>query len=190
MPTIFRFLTAFFLLATVAGSPAQPDTTLDALKTQREQFLAARKAVQNRDTKRFRQIAGQLRDYPLYSYLEYMELRQRMFDKLVSLPARFYDHNSSGALISKVTFNATQVTDAATHVITVLVRDSLAVLGLLAWLLYLDWQLTMVALVTAPMVILVVSAVRGSSARNSSTQMPLRLESSRPRSSLKIARMP
>ena len=78
MPTIFRFLTALALLATVAGSPALPDTAGDALKAQREQFLAARKALQNRDAQRFRQIAGQLRDYPLYSYLEYMELRQRI----------------------------------------------------------------------------------------------------------------
>jgi len=78
MPTIFRFLSALFLLVAVAGSPAQPDTSRDMLKTQREQFLAARKALQNRDTKRFRQLAGQLRDYPLYSYLEYMELRQRI----------------------------------------------------------------------------------------------------------------
>ena len=78
MPTIFRFLTALALLATVAGSPALPDTAGDALKAQREQFLAARKALQNRDAQRFRQIAGQLRVYPLYSYLEYMELRQRI----------------------------------------------------------------------------------------------------------------
>jgi soluble lytic murein transglycosylase len=78
MPTIFRFLTALALLATVAGSPALPDTAGDALKAQREQFLAARKALQNRDAQRFRKIAGQLRGYPLYSYLEYMELRQRI----------------------------------------------------------------------------------------------------------------
>jgi subfamily B ATP-binding cassette protein MsbA len=85
-----------------------------------------------------------------------MDLRSRMFDKLVTLPTHFYDHHASGSLISKVTFDASQVTEATTHVITVLVRDSLAVVGLLAWLLYLDWQLTMVALVAAPVVILVV----------------------------------
>jgi len=85
-----------------------------------------------------------------------MDLRARMFDKLVTLPTNYYDQNTTGALISKVTFDATQVTDAATHAITVLVRDSLAVLGLLAWLLYLDAQLTMVALVAAPLVVLVV----------------------------------
>ena len=85
-----------------------------------------------------------------------MDIRARMFDKLVTLPARFYDHHPPGSLISKVTYDAAQVTDAATNVITILVRDSLAVIGLLAWLLYLDWQLTLVALATAPLVVLVV----------------------------------
>jgi soluble lytic murein transglycosylase len=78
MPKIFRFLTALALLITVAGSPAEPDATRDLLKTQRKQFLAARMALQNRDPQGFRKIAAQLHDYPLYSYLEYMELRQRI----------------------------------------------------------------------------------------------------------------
>ena len=78
MPKIIRLLIVLALLATVAGSPAQTDPSPDVLKVQRERFLAARKALQNRDTERFRQIAQQLRDYPLYSYLEYTELRERI----------------------------------------------------------------------------------------------------------------
>jgi soluble lytic murein transglycosylase len=78
MPTIFRFFTALVLLVTVGGSPAQPDADEETLQAQRTQFLAARKALEARDTQRFRQITGQLRDYPLYSYLEYMDLRQRI----------------------------------------------------------------------------------------------------------------
>ncbi len=54
-----------------------------------------------------------------------IDLRARMFDKLVTLPTRYYDQTTTGALISKVTFDATQVTDAATHVITVLMGDVL-----------------------------------------------------------------
>ncbi len=81
-----------------------------------------------------------------------MDLRQLMFDKLVTLPARYYDQTTTGALISKVTFDATQVTEAATHVITVRVRDSLAVIGLLAWLLYLDAEMTTGAVISATIV--------------------------------------
>ncbi|UCC56430.1 MAG: transglycosylase SLT domain-containing protein [Gammaproteobacteria bacterium] len=78
MPAIIRFLTALALLFAVNGGLTQADASREELKVQRERFLAARKALQQRDIERFRQIAQQLRDYPLYSYLEYMELRERL----------------------------------------------------------------------------------------------------------------
>ncbi len=85
-----------------------------------------------------------------------MDLRNRMFDKLVTLPSKFYDHQSSGTLISKVTYDAAQVTEAATMVLMVLVKDTLAIVGLLAWMIYLNWQLTLVALIAAPIIVLLV----------------------------------
>ena len=66
-----------------------------------------------------------------------MDLRNQMFDKLVSLPSAYYDSHASGTLISKVTFDATQVTEAASNVLLVLVRDTLSIIGLLAWMFYL-----------------------------------------------------
>ncbi|MDX1433388.1 MAG: lipid A export permease/ATP-binding protein MsbA [Gammaproteobacteria bacterium] len=85
-----------------------------------------------------------------------MDLRNEMFDKLVSLPSSYYDKQSSGSLISKVTFDATQVTEAASNVLLVLVRDTLSIIGLLAWMFYLQWQLTLITFVTAPIVVLTV----------------------------------
>ena len=85
-----------------------------------------------------------------------MDLRNQMFDKLVSLPSAYYDKQAAGTLISKVTFDATQVTEAASNVILVLVRDSLSIIGLMAWMFYLQWQLTLIAFVTAPLIVLVV----------------------------------
>ena len=79
-----------------------------------------------------------------------LDLRQQMFGRLVRLPARFFNDQTSGALLSKVAYDVAGVTGAATVVLTVLVRDSIAILGLLAWLLYLNWKLTLVALVIAP----------------------------------------
>lgn len=85
-----------------------------------------------------------------------MDLRNLMFRKLTSLPTPYYDNASSGTVIANVAFNVGQVTAAGTNVITVLVRDSFAVLGLLGWMLYLNWQLTLIALVVAPLVALTV----------------------------------
>jgi subfamily B ATP-binding cassette protein MsbA len=87
------------------------------------------------------------------------DLRHIMFDRLLSLPTSTYDHYSSGKLISKVTFDVSRVTDVATDVLTVMVRDTFAILGLLAWLLYLNWRLTLVSLVVLPMIVIIIRVV-------------------------------
>jgi subfamily B ATP-binding cassette protein MsbA len=85
-----------------------------------------------------------------------MDLRVAVFDKLTCLPARYFDRTTTGSLISKVTFDAGQVAEAGTHVLTVLIRDFLAITGLLAWMVYLNWKLTLVFLIAAPFVVIIV----------------------------------
>ena len=52
-----------------------------------------------------------------------MDLRERMFGKLLALPQRYYSDNLSGNLISKFSFDVIQVASAVTYVLTILVRD-------------------------------------------------------------------
>jgi len=84
------------------------------------------------------------------------DLRARMFEKLVTLPSETLHQTVPGKLVSKLTYDATQLTDAATHVVKVLVSDSVLVLGLLGVMFYSNWKLTLWALITAPLVIMVV----------------------------------
>jgi subfamily B ATP-binding cassette protein MsbA len=98
------------------------------------------------------------------------DLRNAMFAKLLALPARFYDEQSSGALISKLTFDVTQVTQAATSALTIVFRDSLAIIGLLSYLLWLNWKLTLFALVMGPLIVAVVR-VLSVRLRNSSREV-------------------
>ncbi|HCA27484.1 MAG TPA: lipid A export permease/ATP-binding protein MsbA [Betaproteobacteria bacterium] len=88
-----------------------------------------------------------------------MDLRDTAFRQLLALPTTYYDNHSSGGLIANVAFNITQVTEAGFSVITVLVRDSLTVTGLLGWMLYLNWKLTLIALVVAPVIALIIRLV-------------------------------
>ena len=88
-----------------------------------------------------------------------MDLRNAMFTKLLQLPTPYYDDHASGTLISKVTFDVAQVTGAATSVLTVIFKDALAIVGLLAWMLWLNWKLTLLALVMAPLIVAVVRAI-------------------------------
>lgn len=78
------------------------------------------------------------------------DVRRAMFEKLITLPASTFDLKSSGQLISKMISEAQQVLLAATNVITVLIRDSLILVGLLAWLFWINWQLTLVVLCLMP----------------------------------------
>jgi ATP-binding cassette, subfamily B, bacterial MsbA len=75
-----------------------------------------------------------------------------MFSKLVRLPARHLDDQTSGAMLSKVAYDVSGVTAAATRVVTVAVRDTIAVAGLLGWLFYLNWKLTLIALAVGPLI--------------------------------------
>ena len=71
------------------------------------------------------------------------KLRQQLFNRYLAMPASYYDHASSGELISKITYNTEQVANAASSSLTQLVRDSLSVVGLLLVMIYLSWQMTL-----------------------------------------------
>ena len=107
-----------------------------------------------------RGLLGFMADYSLswVSNKVVLDLRNAMFGQLVRLPVGYVDDQSSGVLMSKIAYDVTGITGAATGVLTTLVKDSLAVLGLLAWLLWLDWQLTLVALVMIPLIAVSVGA--------------------------------
>jgi ATP-binding cassette, subfamily B, bacterial MsbA len=79
-----------------------------------------------------------------------LDLRSAMFARLVRLPTRFFDDASSGALLSKVTFDVSNVNAAATSVLTTAVQDSIKVIGLLAYLFYVNWKLTLITIVIVP----------------------------------------
>ena len=90
-----------------------------------------------------------------------LDLRRAMFARLLRLPAAFYNDHTSGSLLSKVAYDVAGVSGAASVVLTVLVRDSIAVIGLLAWLFYLNWKLTLITLAIAPPIGLTVRAIAG-----------------------------
>ena len=85
-------------------------------------------------------------------YTVIKRLRAQVFEHYLRLPTSFYDRESAGVLISKLTFNIEQVAEAATRSVTVLIRDSLTILFLLAVLLYQQAFLSGIVLVTVPLI--------------------------------------
>jgi subfamily B ATP-binding cassette protein MsbA len=87
------------------------------------------------------------------------DLRQELFDRYVSLPATFYDHYSSGQLISKLAYNSEQVANAATTAVVSAFRDVLLVFFLLGVMLTINVKLTLVMLLLVPMIGLLVTVI-------------------------------
>jgi subfamily B ATP-binding cassette protein MsbA len=84
------------------------------------------------------------------------DLRVELFNKLLVLPNRYFDTHNSGHLISRITFNVTMVTGAATDAIKVVIREGLTVVFLFAYLLWMNWKLTLVMLAILPLIALMV----------------------------------
>ncbi len=87
------------------------------------------------------------------------DLRVALFNKLLELPNSYYDSNNSGHLISRITYNVTMVTEAATSSIKTVIREGLTVIVLLIYLLWENWKLTLVFLVVMVVMSFIVSHV-------------------------------
>ena len=83
-------------------------------------------------------------------------LRQLMFDRILDVPVGFYAGNPVGRVINSMMFEVQQIIDMIRNVLTSMVRDSLTVVGLLAYLFYLNWQLTLIAIVLLPIIAVIV----------------------------------
>lgn len=84
-------------------------------------------------------------------------LRNQVFDRLMTLPSRYFDNNASGRLVSKLTFNVEQVAEASTNAITIIFREGLTIIGLLGFMFYTNWKLTLIFLAIGPVIAGVVS---------------------------------
>jgi subfamily B ATP-binding cassette protein MsbA len=80
------------------------------------------------------------------------QLRTEMFERLITLPASYYDQSTSGQLMSKLLYDVEQVADAATGAVLTMIRDTLTIIGLLIWMVYLNGMLSLIILLTVPLI--------------------------------------
>lgn len=102
----------------------------------------------------FRGVANYINEYTsAYISNQMVQVIQRdLFAKMMMLPVSYYQENSRGRMMSRITNDAKGITAAGFDVITVFAKDGVTVLGLLIWLFYLDWQLTLITFVTIPLI--------------------------------------
>jgi ATP-binding cassette, subfamily B, bacterial MsbA len=80
-------------------------------------------------------------------------LRGDVFAHYLRLPVSYFDRNGVAQLLSRLTYNIELVAEAATNAVTFIIRDTLTIIGLLGYLVYLNWKLTLFALAVAPLII-------------------------------------
>lgn len=85
------------------------------------------------------------------------DLRNETFQHVLRLPTREYQKSASGRLLSRITYDAQQVTAAGTDAVTIILREGLTVIGLLGYLLYSNWKLTMILFTVGPIIALMVN---------------------------------
>ncbi|ALM52160.1 lipid A export permease/ATP-binding protein MsbA [Halomonas huangheensis] len=79
-------------------------------------------------------------------------LRCDVFNHMLHLPGRYFDNHSSGHLVSRVTYQVEQVTGAGTKAVTVVLQEGLFVIGLLGYLMWTNWALTLLFLAVTPLI--------------------------------------
>ncbi len=87
------------------------------------------------------------------------QLRTELFHKFLHLPVSYYDSNTAGRLLSRLTFDVEQVAEASTNAVTILVRDSLSLIFLLAYMFWISGWLTLLFLIIGPVLVVLIRYV-------------------------------
>jgi len=86
-----------------------------------------------------------------------LAIRSEMYQKMQHLPYEVFQQYGTGKLMSKITYDVPQASNALSTAWVIIIRDSLTVLALIAMLLYFSWQLTLVMLIAGPVVAWIIS---------------------------------
>ncbi|MDE0925676.1 MAG: lipid A export permease/ATP-binding protein MsbA [Methylophilaceae bacterium] len=81
-------------------------------------------------------------------------LRIQAFGRLMHMPVSYFDTQSTGVMVSKLTYDAERLSNVATRTAMNVLRDVLTMVGLVAYMLYLDWRLTLIFAIVAPLMVL------------------------------------
>ncbi len=87
------------------------------------------------------------------------KMRAQLFDSYLHLPISFFDREASGALLSRLTYNTEQVAQSTTDSITVFIRDTLTIFGLVGYLVWQNPKLTLISLTVGPLIAFMIRRV-------------------------------
>lgn len=88
-----------------------------------------------------------------------MNMRRRLFSHIMGMPVSFFDQQSTGTLLSRITYDSEQVASSSSGALITVVREGAYIIGLFALMFYYSWQLSLILIVIAPIVAVVIRLV-------------------------------
>lgn len=88
-----------------------------------------------------------------------MYMRRRLFSHMMGMPVAFFDQQSTGTLLSRITYDSEQVAASSSNGLITVVREGASIIGLFIMMFYYSWQLSLILIVIAPIVSLVIRVV-------------------------------
>lgn len=81
-----------------------------------------------------------------------MNMRRRLFSHMMGMPVAFFDQQSTGTLLSRITYDSEQVASSSSSALVTVVREGASIIGLFIMMFYYSWQLSLILIVLAPIV--------------------------------------
>lgn len=101
-----------------------------------------------------RGVAGYLNGVCMNWVMGYVvyDIQTEMIQRSLHLPKSFFDKHPAAQVMARITADVNELTDAASHVLITVIRESLTIIGLLIWIFILDWVLSLTLIVAAPLI--------------------------------------
>lgn len=81
-----------------------------------------------------------------------MNMRRRLFNHMMDMPVSFFDQQSTGTLLSRISYDSEQVASSSSGALITVIREGASIIGLFAMMFYYSWQLSLILVVIAPVV--------------------------------------
>ena len=88
-----------------------------------------------------------------------MAMRRRLFSHMMGMPVAFFDQQSTGTLLSRITYDSEQVASSSSSALVTVVREGASIIGLFIMMFYYSWQLSLILIVLAPIVSIAIRMV-------------------------------
>ncbi|WMY95915.1 MAG: lipid A ABC transporter ATP-binding protein/permease MsbA [Arsenophonus sp.] len=88
-----------------------------------------------------------------------MNMRRYLFIHIMGMPVTFFDKQSTGTLLSRITYDSEQVASASSSTLITIVRESSYIIGLFWLMFYHSWQLSLILIIISPIVALIIRSI-------------------------------